>query len=81
MEPPPRPEPSLAGANRLVVLGYITALAMPPIGVILAIVVAARHPGGSAKHAPWIILASLIASGVWILILSSGALTATSTSY
>jgi hypothetical protein len=66
-------------AHRLVVLGYITAVAMPLIGFILGIVVAIRLTKPNAKHGAWIIVVSVIASVVWILVFTSGALTATST--
>lgn len=65
---------------RFVVLSYIVAAAMPPVGLILGIVVSIRLTGASRRHGLWIILVSLIASLVWILVFSSGALTATSDS-
>jgi hypothetical protein len=67
------------GIDRLVVLGYVCALGMPPFGLILA-VISARRPA-NRKHAVAIILVSLLASIVWILILKSGGLTATNDSY
>ena len=67
------------GIDRLVVLGYVCALGMPPLGLILA-VISARRPA-NRKHAVAIILLSLIASIVWILIIKSGGLTATNDSY
>jgi uncharacterized membrane protein YjfL (UPF0719 family) len=66
-------------ARRLVVLRYITAVAMPLIGFILGIVVAIRLTRPHAKHGAWIIVVSVIASVVWILVFTSGALTATGT--
>jgi len=66
-------------ARRLVVLGYITAVAMPLVGFILGIVVAIRLTRPNSKHGAWIILVSIIASIVWILVFTSGALNATST--
>jgi hypothetical protein len=63
---------------RLVVLSYIVAAAMPPIGLFLGIVVSIRLTGASRRHGLWIILVSLIASLVWILLISSGALNTTS---
>ena len=65
-------------ARRLVVLGYITAVAMPLIGFILGIVVATRPGKPNSKHGAWIIVLSIIASIVWILVFRSGVLTATS---
>jgi uncharacterized membrane protein len=65
-------------AYRLIVLGYITAVAMPLVGLILGIVVATRSSRGNSKHGAWIIVISLIASIVWILVFSSGVLTASS---
>lgn len=65
-------------AFRLVVLGYITAVAMPLVGFILGIVVATRHTKATSKHGVWIIVLSIIASILWILILTSGVLAITS---
>jgi hypothetical protein len=58
--------------RRLVVLGYITAVAIPVIGFILGIVVATRPNKGYSKHWLWIIGVSIIASIVWVLVLASG---------
>jgi hypothetical protein len=67
------------GIDRLVVLGYVCALGMPPLGLVLALI-SARRPS-NRKHAVAIILVSLLASIVWILIIRSGGLTATNGSY
>ena len=58
--------------RRLVVLGYITAVAMPVIGIILGIVVATRPIKAYSKHGVWIIVVSVLASVVWIVVLASG---------
>lgn len=62
------------------VVGYITAVAMPPIGFILGIVltVSARV---KSRHGLWIVLASVAGTAIWALLISSGALTATSQGY
>jgi hypothetical protein len=65
-------------AYRLVVAGYIVAIAMPPVGFVLAIVLARRSSKPYSKHWPWIMLISVIAAVGWTLILASGALTSTS---
>lgn len=65
-------------AYRLVVAGYIVAIAMPPIGFVLAIVLARRPAKAYAKHWPWIMAISVVAVIGWTLILASGALTSTS---
>ena len=67
------------GIDRLVVLGYVCALGMPPLGLILAVISARRS--ANRWHAVAIILVSLVASIVWILIIKSGGLTATNDSY
>ncbi len=58
--------------RRLVVLGYITAVALPVIGIILGIVVATRPIKAYSKHGVWIIVVSVLASVVWIVVLASG---------
>jgi hypothetical protein len=62
---------------RLVVLGYITAVAMPLIGFILGIVVATRPSKANSKHAAWIIGLSIVGSILWLLVFNSGVLTST----
>jgi 4-amino-4-deoxy-L-arabinose transferase-like glycosyltransferase len=57
------------------------AVSMPPLGFILAIVVAMRSTKMNSKHAAWIIVVSIIASLVWILIIISGALSTPSTDF
>ncbi len=64
-------------ARRLVVLGYITAVALPPIGLILGIVLATRPARASSRHWMWIIVVSIIGAVLWALVFASGALTST----
>ena len=64
-------------ARRLVVLGYITAVALPPIGLILGIVLATRPAKASSRHWMWIIVVSIIGAVLWVLVFVSGALTST----
>jgi ABC-type dipeptide/oligopeptide/nickel transport system permease component len=68
--------------RRLVVLGYITAVAIPPIGCILGIVIALRRRA-AYKHGVAIVAVSVVAAVIWVLLLSSGVFTSTSsdTSY
>ncbi len=63
--------------GRLVVLGYITAFALPLLGLFLGIVVATRPAKATARHGRWIIAVSIIASVIWTLVFVSGALTST----
>jgi hypothetical protein len=62
-------------AMRLVVVAYISAVAMPPIGLILGIFVVTRPVKKVSRHGVWIIVLSIIALGVWFLLFNSGALT------
>jgi len=76
-----RPRVSPAGVQRTIVLAYIVAIAMPPAGLLLAIVVARLTAGTGSRHALWIVAVSLVASLAWILIISGGALNTTNTDY
>jgi hypothetical protein len=69
-------------ALRFVVVGYITAVAIPPLGLIIGIVIATRSRP-EAKHGRWIVLVSVVAGVVWVLVFTSGVLTTPSsdTSY
>jgi hypothetical protein len=63
--------------SRLVVLGYITAFALPLLGLLIGIVCVTRPNKATARHGRWIIGISLIASVIWALVFVSGALTST----
>jgi hypothetical protein len=63
--------------QRLVALGYISAVAIPPVGLIVGLVLARRRPQALARHAVWIIVISLIATVVWVAVFASGAISAT----
>jgi hypothetical protein len=55
------------------------AVAMPPIGFGLGVVVAVRFSDLRSKHGAWIIVISIVSSAIWILIITSGALNTTDT--
>ncbi len=65
------------GQSRLVVLGYITAFALPLLGLLLGIVVVTRPDRARARHGRWIIAVSIVASVIWALVFVSGVLTST----
>jgi hypothetical protein len=57
---------------RLVVLGYITAITLPPIGIVLGIALATRRGTAQARHGALIIAISVVATVVWFLVFNSG---------
>lgn len=59
---------------RVVVLGYITAVALPLIGLTIGIAIVARPRMVNRKHGAAMIVIALIASVVWVLVLTSGVL-------
>jgi hypothetical protein len=67
--------------NRLVALGYILAASMPPAGFVLGIVLAIPSMKVRSRHGVWIIATSIVASLVWIVIISSGALNTPNTDF
>jgi hypothetical protein len=62
----------LQKAWRLVVLGYIMAVAIPPGGLMLGIVLARRDSRPHARHGLVIIAVSIVATLVWFLLFNSG---------
>jgi hypothetical protein len=60
--------------QRLVVLGYITAVAMPPVGLILGLLLAVRLAKPDSKQGMLIIAVSVIAAIAWVLALAVGLL-------
>lgn len=71
--------PRRASTQRLLALAYITAVAMPPIGFGLGVVIAVRFRELRSKHGMWIIVLSIVSSVIWVLIITSGALNTTDT--
>lgn len=63
-----------ASVHRLVVLGYITAVTMPPVGIILGLVLAIGIGRPNSRRGIWVIVVSIVASIVWVLLLATGVL-------
>lgn len=59
------------GTDRLLALGYITAIAIPPVGIVIGIVIAVRLGRPYSRHVGWIVGLSIVAAVIWFLILSS----------
>lgn len=72
------PRATRVTTERLVVLAYILAAAMPPFGFALGIGLGAR---AKSKHWVWIVLVSIVAAVIWAAIIKSGALSTTNDSY
>jgi ABC-type Fe3+ transport system permease subunit len=66
--------------ERLIVVGYILALAMPPIGFAIGLVLM-LSPSVRSRHGVWIVLVSIVAAVIWALMISAGALTDTNQGY
>jgi hypothetical protein len=66
--------------QRLVVVGYILALAFPPLGFGIGAVLALPS-GVRSRHGVWIVLVSIVAAAIWALLISSGALKTTNQGY
>ncbi len=66
--------PRRESARRLLALAYIMAVAMPPIGFALGIGIGIRFSNLRSKHVPLIIVVSIVASIIWVVIMTSGAL-------
>jgi ABC-type nitrate/sulfonate/bicarbonate transport system permease component len=75
-----RPRTKQVTIQRIVVVGYILALGMPPLGFVIALVLI-FSPSVRSRHGPWILLISIVAAVVWALLISAGALDATNQGY
>lgn len=60
------------------VLGYLLALAIPPVGLVFGLVVTARPGPVSRPHGARMIAVSVVALVIWILVLRSGVVTSSS---
>jgi hypothetical protein len=66
--------------ERVVVVGYILAVAVPPLGFAIGLVL--TLPGRRrSKHGAWIVLVSIAAAAIWALLISAGALKETGQGY
>jgi len=74
------PDSTPATLQRFVVLGYILALAVPPLGFAIGIVLMLPR-GVRSKHGVGIAAVSVLAAAVWVLLISSGALKDTGQGY
>jgi hypothetical protein len=75
-----RPPSKQLTIQRLVVVGYILAVGMPPIGCAIGLVLVLSAAVRS-KHGGWIVVVSILAAAIWALLISSGALTTTNQGY
>lgn len=75
-----RPNSTQVTTQRVVVVGYILALAVPPLGLTIGIVLM-LPTGVRSKHGLGIALVSIVAAGIWALLISSGALKDTGQGY
>jgi 4-amino-4-deoxy-L-arabinose transferase-like glycosyltransferase len=66
---------------RLVVVSYILAVAMPPLGLVMGVVVWVRGRRARSRHGLLIVLVALLAAGAWAVVIASGALTTTSSDF
>jgi hypothetical protein len=63
--------------QRTLALGYITAIAIPPVGLIIGLMLVRRREQPVSRHALWIIAISVVATAVWVAVFASGAISAT----
>jgi hypothetical protein len=70
-----------ASAYRLVVLAYIIAVSMPPIGFVLGLILAIRFDKPASKQGVWVVAVSVVAALVWAVIIAGGALNTTSSDF
>jgi hypothetical protein len=75
-----RPYSPPTALQRAVVVAYILAVAVPPLGLAMGLVLM-LSPRFRSKHGAWIVLLSIVAGVVWVLLIGAGALKNTSQGY
>ena len=56
----------------LIIVGYLTAVLMPPIGFILGIVAVTRPNRWAAKHGVGVIVTSIVAPVLFVVLIAAG---------
>lgn len=70
-----KPRAGLMEADRpkgLIMVGYMTAVLMPPIGFILGIVAVTRPNRWAAKHGVGVIVTSIVVPVLWVVLIAAG---------
>jgi hypothetical protein len=75
-----RPYSQPTALQRGVVVGYILAVALPPVGLVTGLVLM-LSPRLRSRHGAWIVLLSIAAGVVWALLIGAGALKDTNQGY
>jgi hypothetical protein len=75
-----RPRSDQTTRQRVVVVAYILAVAVPPLGFAIAIGLM-LSPRLRSRHALWIVLISIVAAAVWLVMINAGALKDTGQGY
>jgi hypothetical protein len=70
-----------ASIYRTVVLAYILAVSIPPVGFIMGGAIAIRFAKRTSRHGVLIIAVSIAAAVVWAAIIAGGALNTPSTDF
>ncbi len=60
------------GTSGLVIVGYIFAVLMPIVGLILGIIAATRQDPRTKKHGVWIMLTATVAFAIYIALTNTG---------
>jgi hypothetical protein len=69
------------GVYRMVVVAYIIAFSMPPIGFLLGLILAVRYGKPTSRHGIMIIGVSIVAGIIWAAIIAGGALNTPTTDF
>lgn len=56
----------------LIIVGYLTAVFLPPIGFILGIVAVTRPNRWAAKHGVGVIVTSIVVPVLWVALIAAG---------
>ena len=75
-----RPYSAPTAHQRAIVLGYILAVAVPPLGFGMGVVLM-LSPRLRSKHGAWMVLISIVATVIWALLIGAGALKDTNQGY
>jgi len=68
----PAPADTSSVSSGLVIAGYVFAVLIPIVGLVLGLVAAAKHTGSGTRHGVWIVVTAVVAFLLYVSLMAGG---------